>query len=252
MKEAKSQADKRRSVIAKDQFGRPWNYSFELETGDPAGPINPCGWTDPMPIPQKYISVPKNEYDFPDLGKVVLDVKRWAKDQSAALEVWMEAYYTHGHEHYESAFRPKEMLEDRYLLRVTGQKPKPTRECIDVLSRPEHNAHEPLLGLAPMTDIARRLLGQDPEARRAIQAAGAGLDDSQDLYADEKLTIMQFLATGPSYREFVGYGTKVHGWDLTEVAERWKEYKALAGLGESGIGTPPPPAETTQQETAEV
>ena len=239
-KEVKTQADKRRAIVAEDQFGRPWSYSMEIENGEPTGLVRPCGWTDPMRTPTKYLSVPRNKYGQPSMDRMDLDLQRWIKDQARALRDWTHQYWEIGDLKYGQKFDPQTMSEDPYLLRLTGAKPYPSAMCIEVLNKESHVAYAALLGLGPMNSAARELLGVDPMAYNAAEAAAATMASMEaEALKHQDLTMGQFLALGASYNELVAFGQKVKGLSLQEVAEIWQSWKAMNEMTEPDLTETP-------------
>ena len=254
MKEAKTQAQKRRPIVAKDQFGRPWGGSIEIESGDFTGLVKPAGWTDPMKTPPQYVRIAKNEWGHPELGRVEIDVERWIKDQKRALQDWIRNFWKVGKELYAVRFDPKEHADDPYLLEAAGPRPHPSITCIEVLNDPNHRAHRALLGLEPMNEAAHIMLGNDPLAMSAIERATQTVEErAKEEAAKHKLTVIQFLALEPSYQDLVAYGA-ANNIGLSEVAAIWRTYKGLRD------GTPvptepgeePPHTETTPAAEATV
>ena len=133
MAKAKSQKDYRRSVIAMDQFGRPWLMQIELATGDPTGGIISAGWTDPLRTPLKFIRVPKDEFGQPHWGRCIVDVAAWMREVKAGSSEWLKNLYAAGTMQYKNKFNPATAEKDGYLLELAGPKPWPSLECLEAL-----------------------------------------------------------------------------------------------------------------------
>ena len=71
---ARTQADYRRDMNPRDQFGRKWLTTIELMTGEPTGGIVPAGWSDPLRTPMQYLKVPRNADGQSELGRLVLSL----------------------------------------------------------------------------------------------------------------------------------------------------------------------------------
>ena len=238
MQEVKSQADKRRSIVARDQFGRPWGGSIEIESGDFTGLVSSAGWEDPMRTPQKYIKTHKNQWGHPEMGRVTLDLDAWIKDQQVAMQDWVRNFWKVGKELYAGRFDPKEHQDDPYLLEQCGPKPYPSVECIEVLLNENHQAHMALLGDAPMNDAAIKMLGHDPDAKRAVKEAAMTIQEKEkERSAKMALTIVQFLALDPTptYHELVTWGSE-NGYQGKEgfrrLGMKWKAFKELRKIDE--------------------
>lgn len=80
MAKARSQPERRRSFNNRDQFGREWLVTIEVDTGHPTGMINPC-FADEMSTPQKYLSVPDESP-----RSILIDVEHWVRDLKQTLK----------------------------------------------------------------------------------------------------------------------------------------------------------------------
>ena len=253
MKEAKTQAQTRRAVVAKDQFGRPWGGSIEIESGDFTGIVKPAGWTDPMRTPQKCVSMAKNEYGHPEMGRGPLDLDRWIKDQKQAMTEWIRNFWKVGKELYAARFDPREQSDDAYLLEHAGPKPFPSIQCIEVLQNPNHKAYRALVAEIPMNEAAEIMLGNDPLATRAIERASMTIQEMAAEGAKQhELGLIDFLALHPAYQDLVAWGA-ANGMGVKEVAEKWRTYKDLMGTDpiDTADQGPPEVEETPDPEPTE-
>ena len=228
-KEPKSQADKRRSVVARDQFGRPWGGSIEIESGDFTGLVDAAGWEDPLRTPQRFVKMKVTEYGHPDLGRVEVHLDEWIRFQAQRLTDWTHTFFKVGKELYANRFDPKAHKDDAYLLKETGDKPWPSAECIEVLKNVNHPAHLALLGKVPLNDAAIVMLGRDPDEMRAAKDAGMTIAKREaELATRMSLTPLQFLALepAPTYKEFVQYGL-INEISMEELSPKWKAFKEL-------------------------
>ncbi len=241
LKEVKSQADKRRDVVAEDQFGRPWIYSMDLENGGPTGLIKPAGWTDPLRTPTKYLSVPRNKWGHADLGKMVLDVARWEKDQSEALRGWTRSFWEIGKNEYQSRFDPNDpaTMKDPYLLNLVGNKPWPSHICLNAMSKPRHIAHSALLGNSEMNPSARELLGVDPAAYDAAEAAAMMISDDVEANLQyQDMSVKDFLDMDPTYGDYIAWAMKFKKLDMNEAARARREHLELGEYSKDEVKEP--------------
>ena len=228
----KSQADKRRSVRAKDQFGRVWGGSIEIESGDFTGLVDAAGWEDPLRTPQRFVKMLVTEYGHPDLGRVEVHLDEWIRFQSQSMTDWTHTFFKVGKELYANRFDPKAHSDDEYLLKETGAKPWPSVECIEVLQTPNHPAHQALLGNAPLNDAAIVMLGRDPDELRAAKDAGMTMaKKAAENAARMSLTTLQFLAIEPTptWKEFAAYGAVNH-IEMKELGVKWKAFKEINSI----------------------
>lgn len=230
-KEPKTQSSRRRDITAKDQFGRPWSGSIDVDAGDFTGIILAAGWSDPLRTPQHLIRMPKNEFGQLTYGRVEIDFDRWIRDQKKSNAEWMRTFYSVGKQLYAARFDPHEHANDAYLLEQTGPRPRPTVECLEAALDENHKAHLGLLGLAPLNDEAVTLLGLDPEAEKAIREAGTTQQERDA--AESRMTVMQFLSLEPTYQEFLKWG-RGQGMTMAEVNEKWELHKQLNATPEEG------------------
>ena len=234
-KEPKSQADKRRSFTAVDQFDRPWSVTIELDSGDWTGLVSSAGWEDPLRTPQQFIRPAKNELGYAEMGKCLIDIDAWVRFQSAAMNDWVRNFWKVGKELYKDRFDPHESQKDPYLLEQTGPQPWPAIEAIEVLLQENHQAYLVLLGKAPMNDAGIKMLGRDPNEVAAIKKAAMTIQKKeQDRSERMKLTIVQFmgLVPEPTWQELVTWGSEngfEPGEGMKELAKRWKAFKELRG-----------------------
>ncbi len=231
-KEPKSQADKRRSVVARDQFGRLWGGSIEIESGDFTGLVDSAGWEDPLRTPQRFVKMKVTEYGHPDMGRVEVHLDEWIKFQAQRMTDWTHTFFTVGKELYANRFDPKKHADDDYLLKETGDKPWPSVECIEVLQNPNHPAYEALLGNVPLNDASIVMLGRDPNEMRAAKDAGlTAAKKAAEVATRMALTPLQFLALEPTptWKEFVVYGV-ANDIGMKELGPKWKAFKEINSI----------------------
>jgi hypothetical protein len=151
------QAKYRRNQVATDQFGRRWSQIIELSTGDPTcGNGTPFGWDDPLATPDYCITVPRDEYGMPVMGKIEIDFDRWIAELEESWDDWYQVLLFVGKKNYKKS-TPEEVKkwpEDEYLLEEAGPVPgehllrwaTEGETPVDVLKR-ARDGDEILLGL---------------------------------------------------------------------------------------------------------
>jgi len=217
MAKARTQADQRKDLNAKDQFGRLWLLTIEIATGDPCGQIDSAGWEDPLRTPLKYKIVPKNEFGQQAFGSLFIDFDRWIRDQEGHLKQWTDRVYEIATVKFPSGFDHKTILDDPYIAtRLTGPRPWPSLEVL----RMAKAGHRKLLGLERMDNATRKLLcipewEWPTEASDTVvsveSAEGDPPDNWHDFYRWAKAT---------------GQAT-----NLTEGSTLWKAHKEAMALG---------------------
>jgi hypothetical protein len=75
------QAQRREPIVAKDQYGRKWESTWDTVGKGTCAPINPRGWNDPLNTPQKYVSVIRDE---DGQRSFFVDLERWERDLEVA------------------------------------------------------------------------------------------------------------------------------------------------------------------------
>lgn len=211
---ARNQADFRRDINPRDQFGRKWQMSIEIATGYPTGGVFQAGWMDPLRTPMKYVKMVKNEDGQIELGKVHVDFPHWISDIEQALEGWTRQLVDNALTKNVEITSMEALEKHPILLRLTGPKPWPGLEAL----RAAQAGDKALLGLSPMGPKERAMLGaQTLEDLRefVLQEAGRSQQKADDVPPSE-------------YQAFVGWcfrtGACPKG-DLKKAAELWAEHR---------------------------
>lgn len=255
----KSQADRRRDMNLKDQFGRKWLAAIEKESFEPAGHIVPAGWTDPLRTPSQYLRIPRDESGNPQVGSVLVDFKRWFTDQTNAMKDWKIRFYNIGREQKKHAFDPEKDQHDAYVLHLVGEKPWPAPDLLVEASAGKTPRAQQMLGLAPLERETRLALGyaeledlealvagdkmtDQQEAMKAMdseQFAG-GVDSAAAQRVQKTLTTSErpVIAT-TSYRAFSESCLK-RGFTMKQISQLWKDLKKM-GAVEGAVDEAPKP-----------
>lgn len=138
----KSQRGRRRYHTFRDQHGRKWGATIEIETGDPCGVIKPVGWAPPHPLlrpAQKYIHpVPE------ELGLLHIDYAQWIEDLRLAREHWEERKLSFAQSMYGEKTAEAIASPPPELLRLLGAPP-----CSTDVPRCCQAGNKWALGLSP-------------------------------------------------------------------------------------------------------
>jgi hypothetical protein len=208
---AQTQADYRRSINPKDQFGRKWGMSIEIRTGEPTGAVLPAWGAvgDPLRTPMHLVKMVKDENGQAELGRCTVDFPAWIAEIEHAEKQWYDRLY-------ENALAKNLELTDlatlethKILLGLTGPKPWPSSDVL----RQAVAGDRKLLGFEPLTAVERALLKiptlEDLKAG-TVKAAGT-------------------LADGPpeNYQDFVKWAFSTgQATDLATVGKLWSEHRA--------------------------
>lgn len=96
-RKVRDQASKRRSVKMRDQHGRTWAFTIDVDTMSPVGVGAWVGWKPPQ-LPGGRMLIPAHKYlvfDPEDLGKVEIDYQAWKQDLERANETWEQVLQSH-------------------------------------------------------------------------------------------------------------------------------------------------------------
>lgn len=117
----KSQADRRRPAILRDQHGRRWTTQIDTETMDPCIPMTPTGWSAPLPtlVPaQKYLRTSPAEF-----GVVMIDYDQWLIDLAESSREYRDHLLQVAQKHFgAAAVRAIEERDDK-LRQLAGPGP---------------------------------------------------------------------------------------------------------------------------------
>lgn len=174
-----SQPDNRRFTRFRDQHGRLWEGSIELDTGHPTGPLKPVGWRAPLMPPQKY-------FEFPRLsdGTFTINYARWISDREKAKEDFERRKINNAKLMYGE--QAGEMLKKMppELLNAVGSPPDPVEPVLAASA-----GNKWVLGLSPnKPEWAEAFFTGDEETtkrnnRRATDLL-ADLDQIRDQFPD--------------------------------------------------------------------
>lgn len=123
----KDQFERRRNWRSRDEFGRLWESTVDVESGGPCAPINPRGWHDRLGMPQKYLV--KSLTTDPETGnlgiRVMTGLELWASDLEQAHKEYDQRLYNDALTLFGEG-GPK-AYEDKIpaLLNYTGSAPQP-------------------------------------------------------------------------------------------------------------------------------
>lgn len=170
MARERTQAQRRRTFIARDQLGRKFAVTIELETGDPTVPVVPAGWNDPIRTPGKYIIVDPN-----NPRSAFTDLRRWYLDQRATQRDYKKLLREIGRKLYGERFDEKAPATAQ-MVEVAGEPPLDPQVILDAAKGdPE------LLGLKPMSDKVMARLNWEARAGAAADANefDSGVEDAE-------------------------------------------------------------------------
>lgn len=224
-----SQADKRRDMNLRDQFGRLWLAAIEKESFEPTGHLQPAGWSDPLRTPSQYLRIPRDEYQNPQIGRVEVDFKRWQKDQTDAMKEWKIRFYNIGREQKKHAFDPAKDEQDEYLLHLVGPKPWPAPAIVAEAAANKTKRATQFLGLADLDRDTRMLLGYvELEDLEAIANGKLLSEDEAEAELKGRGQDGRPKFNTGSYKEFTAACLK-RGITMKKAAELWKDLKAATG-----------------------
>lgn len=118
----KDQAERRRPIILRDQYGRKWESTLDTDAMGTCAPINPKGWVDILNTPVRFKKEEKNED-----GNLVLNIR---------VDEWI-AYLEQEHAKYDQKLYADAMMlfgtegPEAYdqrkpaLINYTGPAPQP-------------------------------------------------------------------------------------------------------------------------------
>ena len=214
-----SQPQQRRSLVAKDQFGRPWGLVIEVASGDLCGAANPRNWRDPLRTPQQYVRPARTE-EGTDLTRVEVNLAGWLDSVRADEQTWYFQLNENALRVYK-AIDPADVAnleKDRFLIQQTGPKPWPASEVLQAAI----DGDRQYLGFEPLDKAHRaKLLMPTIEDLKGTPAA---VDTAPAITGDES-------QPPEKYQDFVSWAMKKKVVkDLREAAALWKEHRAnLAG-----------------------
>ena len=207
------QSEWRRQHMARDSFGRSWRVNVEKESGYPIRSL-PAGWSDPLPTPDKYITVGRDGY-----GGISIGFDQWITDQDAALGTWWGTVDGLGEAQHGMAYNPAKAraldageLElpvgdiHAWVIRQGGPKPQPEPAVLRLAK--DGNRH--LLGLEPMPCSVKDYMTW-------LQAGEGSVEEQDPEFA-------AFVATKPSWSKFLGW-CRAHGSSAQEASQRWNALK---------------------------
>lgn len=223
---AGKQAQMRRNVNPKDQYGRKWMTAYELVTGEATG-----GWTpawgalgDPLKHTQRYLAMGRNEDGQVETTRCVIDWDLWIQETEQEERGWYRQLHQNAISKY-SHIDPKtvgELDKDQFLVSLTGPKPFPS---VEVLQK-ARGGYLPFLGLAPLSaqdraDLKMRTL-DDLKQGPAVSELKPSQQEDPSLPPD-------------NYPDFVKWAFKgKHATTMTEVGKLWKDHReALSGASPS-------------------
>ena len=157
MAKPKTQFDQRRSLVAKDQYGRPWTVNIELATGDPCGIIIAAGWDDPLEQTYLHLRIPRDAYGTQQWGSIEVQWEPWITDTVGYEQAYRTRFIEVGRDMNKGTFDPEKWAKNPYLIDLVGPKPWPSSEVL----RMAKAGHQELLNLVPMTKVGRKLLGRE-------------------------------------------------------------------------------------------
>lgn len=248
--QGQSQADKRRDMNLKDQFGRKWLAAIEKESFEPAGHITPAGWTDPLRTPTQYLRVPRDEFSNPQVGQVLVDFKRWHTDQTNAMKEWKVRFYNIGREQKKHAFDPEKDQHDAYVLHLVGEKPWPSPELLVEAAAGKTDRAKMMLGLNPLDQATRLALGyaelEDLEAligsAKTTPQQDAMAEMEREEYSGEEQSpaaqrVKQTLSAPvdrpviatTSYKAFSDSCLR-RGFTMKQISQLWKDLKKMGAV----------------------
>jgi hypothetical protein len=241
-KKEKTQADFRRPIVSKDQFGRPWLMQIELATGDPTGGVIASGWTDPLRTPLQFIEVPKDEFGQPLWGKCKINIFAWMTAIRNANDEWHKRLNECGVHQYKNKFDPSKAHEDAYLLELAGPRPWPSVECLEAFRTGNRHLQGQVLnehGLAYLDEEAKELMDHrytdlhptplDEDEFNMVQARRderpAGIPDVDASMADEEAPTI----TGTTREDYLAFQKQAIAAGMTQpqVLLAWNEHKNL-------------------------
>ena len=209
---ARTQADYRRDMNPRDQFGRKWLTTIELMTGEPTGGIVPAGWSDPLRTPMQYLKVPRNADGQSELGRLVLDFDAWIAEIEHAEMVWYQELHEIALAKYTALdpARVPELDKDKLLLKLVGPKPWPASDVL----RTAAAGNQPLLGFTPLTQRERELL-KIPTIADLKAGPMPAPTPANDAVIPE------------TYKDFIAWAFRTGAaTNLKEAAALWSEHKA--------------------------
>jgi hypothetical protein len=244
MAEAKTQADYRKRIMAKDQFGRPWLMQIEIATGDPTGGIISAGWTDPLRTPLKYIEVPKDEFGQPLWGRCKINIAAWMRETKNGDAEWMRRLNEVGVHQYKNRFNPDKAQEDGFLTELAGPRPWPSVECLEALRTGNQYLQGKVKdekGMTILDDEAKRLMDLrntvldpvpiDEDEFNMVEARRDGIGGlAEGVYGDEESEIITGT-TRADFDKFVEQG-KVAGIPYAKIMDNWRLHKELVEQAE--------------------
>lgn len=207
----KTQADQRREINPKDQFGRRWGGTIEIATGDPTGAFVPCGFPDNLCNTKNYLRTYRDEFGNVDLSRVEVNFPLWVRDIEEAERSWYEQLHRNAIHVYKS-IEPEKVAtldQDKFLMDLTGPKPFPSSDVL----RAAMAGDRQYLGFEPLDRAHREALRMETlEDLKSSASTPTVVDVASDLPPD----------TYPEFLKWVfARGTK----SMKEAAALWQEHR---------------------------
>lgn len=116
------QAQRRKHITLRDQFGRKWESTIDTISQGTCAPINPRGWNDPLNTPSKYVVLTKDED-----GNLALEVQldQWASQLEQDHKEYDQRLYNDAMMLFGAAGPQEYKLRSPALLNYTGEPPQP-------------------------------------------------------------------------------------------------------------------------------
>lgn len=117
----KSQADRRRTMIYRDQHGRKWSTEIDTDTMHPCVAMTPAGWRAPMPMlvpAQKYLTFTPG-----DFGAVTIDYDQWLIDATDANREYRDHLLETAKHHFNAGAAAAIEGRNARLLQLAGPGP---------------------------------------------------------------------------------------------------------------------------------
>jgi hypothetical protein len=217
-------------MVSDDQWDRPWLITIELATGDPTGVIHAAGWDDPLRTPQKYIGVPKNKWGQTDWGRCRIEIEQWIRDVRRDITEWRRNVLQIAQTQYKGQVGPNEAFKHPYVLELAGPEPFPSVELLEMA----RTGDEGVLGIGPMSDRVKELLGPYLNPTRTVSDVHASMRDQaakdahEGSYGDESFEIVTGT-TKADYDRFMEIA-KRSGMKYPQAQLAWREHKeAVSG-----------------------
>ena len=210
MANTKGQADYRRDINPRDQFGRKWLTVIEKATGDPCSEVVPVRWTDPLRTPMYFVRMLKNEDGQTDTTRVTVDFGSWIAQNEAAEGDWYKQLHQNALHMYKAIEPGTDLTRDKMLVDLTGPKPFPS---VAVLQAAEGGD--------------RQYLGfEELDGAHRIALRMQTLQDMRSRVAEPPESVLADDAPPPdTYQAFVSWNFKKGLRDLKAIGALWQEHR---------------------------